>query len=275
MLAALLLALREGLEAALIVGIIVGTLARLGLAPLRRAVWAGVGTAVGLSLTVGGGLYALGLALEGTAEQVFEGTTMLLAAGVLTWMLFWMQRHAPHLRQHIEAEVHAAGARVRRAWFSLVALAFFAVVREGVELALFLTALVFQGEPGPVVGGALAGLLVAVGLGWALYTSTLRLNLRAFFRVTTVLLLVFAAGLVAHGIHEFVEAGWLPAFVDPVWDTNPWLAETSPPGQFLKALFGYNGDPSLTEAVAYFAYLVLIVRALFGTAPRRGPAPAA
>ncbi len=275
MLAAMLLALREGLEAALIVGIIVGALARLGLAPLRRAVWVGVGTAVGLSLAVGGGLYALGLALEGPAEAVFEGTTMLLAAGVLTWMLFWMQRHAPHLRQHIEAEVRAAGTRLRRAWWSLAALAFFAVVREGVELALFLTALVFQREPAPVLGGALVGLGAALALGWALYTSTLRLNLRAFFRLTTVLLLIFAAGLVAHGIHEFVEAGWLPAFVDPIWDTNPWLAESSLPGQFLKALFGYNGDPSLTEAVAYFAYLAFILRFLARPAVERRPtAPA-
>ncbi len=262
MLAALLLALREGLEAALIVGIILGALARFGLQPLRRSVWAGVGTALALSLAVGGGLVWLGLRLEGPAEQIFEGATMLLAAGVLTWMLFWMQQHAPGLRQRIESNVQ------RAARGSLFALAFFAVVREGVELALFLAALVFQSDALPVLTGALTGLAAAIALGWALYASTLRLNLRAFFRVTTVLLLAVAAGLVAHGIHEFVEVGWLPALVDPIWNTNPVLAETSLAGQFLKALFGYNGDPSLMEVLAYVAYITLIVRFVFRPAWR-------
>lgn len=255
---AFLLALREGLEAALVVGLILGTLARLRLAGLRRAVWSGVAGAAAVSLAVAGGLYAVGRALEGPAEPIFEGATMLLAAAVLTWMLFWMHQHAPHLRRQIETDVERASL-LRAAGRGLFALAFFAVVREGVELALFLTALVFQAGRQPVLAGALLGLVAAVGLGWAVYSSSLRLNLRLFFRVTTVLLLVFAAGLVAHGVHEFVEVGWLPPLVDPIWNTNGLLPEQSIPGQFLKALFGYNGDPTLMEVGAYLAYVASIV----------------
>jgi high-affinity iron transporter len=137
-------------------------------------------------------------------------------------------------------------------------LAFLAVVREGIELALFLTAATFASDPQSTILGLLLGLGVAVLLGWSLFTSTLRLNLRRFFQVTGFLLILFAAGLVAHGVHEFNEVGWIPPVIEHVWNVNPILDENSTLGLMLKALFGYNGNPSLTEVLAYLAYYILI-----------------
>jgi high-affinity iron transporter len=107
--------------------------------------------------------------------------------------------------------------------------------------------------------GAVLGIAAAVLLGWVLFSATIRLNLRRFFLVTSFLMILFAAGLFAHGVHEFVEAGWLPAFIDPIWNLNPILDETSLTGSMLKALFGYNGNPSLTESMAYVLYLAVIL----------------
>jgi high-affinity iron transporter len=130
------------------------------------------------------------------------------------------------------------------------------VLREGVELALFLTATVMTTTEQQTITGALLGLGTAILLGWALFASTLRLDLRKFFQVTGALLILFAAGLVAHGIHEFNEVGMIPAIIEHVWDINFILDEKSLAGQLLKTLFGYNGNPSLTEVLAYVLYFV-------------------
>jgi high-affinity iron transporter len=254
---AFLLSLREGLEAALIIGIVLGALRKINRPDLKPAVWAGVISAVLVSLVAGGLLTALGMSLEGKVEEIFEGFTMILAAGILTWMIFWMNRQGRYLRADVESEVHkaaAVGSR-RRALFGL---AFLAVVREGIELALFLTATGFVVRAGQTLIGGLLGLAAAIVLGWLLFSATLRLDLRRFFQVTGVLLILFAAGLVAHGVHEFNEAGWIPSVVDQVWNVNPWLDENSTLGSILKALFGYNGNPSLTEVLAYLAYFALV-----------------
>ena len=261
MFASTLLALREGLEAALIIGIIIGALYKMDRGRLVPAVWMGAASAGLLSLIIAVGLYQIGLALEGPAEKIFEGTTMLLAAGVLTWMIFWMRRQASGMKQALEAEVSAASNKTP--FLSLFFLAFVAIIREGVELGLFLTAAAFSADDGgQIIMGAALGLGAAAVLGWLLYSSTLRLNLKQFFTVTSVLLLVFAAGLVAHGVHEFNEVGWIPAVIDPIWNMNSILDEKSILGEMLTALFGYNGNPSLTEALAYVSYIVVIVVAM-------------
>lgn len=256
MLASFLLSLREGIEAALIIGIVLGALRKLDRSHMVPAVWYGAFAAVLVSLVTGILLTSFGLSLEGAAEQIFEGLAMLLAAGVLTWMIFWMNRQARSIKGELELGVHQAtstgGAR------GLFGLAFLAVVREGVELALFLTAATFASDPRSTILGSLFGLGVAVLLGWGLFASTLRLDLRRFFQVTGFLLILFAAGLVAHGVHEFNEVGWIPSVVEHVWDVNPILDENSTLGLLLKALFGYNGNPSLTEVLSYAAYFVVI-----------------
>ncbi len=256
MLASGLITFREGLEAALIIGIVLGVLRRLGHANRSRTVWAGVLAAVAVSLAVGLALHALGVVLQGRGEAVFEGVAMFLAAGVLTWMIFWMQRQGRHIQAQLESDVRAAVA-TGSAW-ALFSLAFVAVVREGVETVLFLTAAAFSATPAQTLVGGVLGLAVAVALGWLMFAAGRRLNVRTFFRATGVLLLLFAAGLVAQGVHEFQEAALLPTFVEHVWDINPILDEKSLVGQFLKSLFGYNGNPSLLEVVAYSLYFVIV-----------------
>jgi len=256
MLASFLLSLREGIEAALIIGIVLGALRKLNRSEMQPAVWYGAISAVVVSLLTGIVLTAFGLSLEGAAEQIFEGIAMLLAAAVLTWMIFWMNRQARSIKGELEAGVNrATSTGGTRALFSL---AFLAVVREGIELALFLTAATFASDVQSTLLGTLLGLGAAILLGWGLFASTRRLNLHRFFQVTGVLLILFAAGLVAHGVHEFNEVGWIPSVVEHVWDTNPIIDENSTLGLMLKALFGYNGNPSLTEVIAYLLYYVTI-----------------
>jgi high-affinity iron transporter len=256
MLASFLLALREGLEAALIIGIVLGALHKMKRSEMASAVWYGTVSALLVSSVAGVTLTTFGLELEGMAEMIFEGFTMVLAACVLTWMVFWMSRQSRRIKGELEAGVtRATSTGGGRALFGL---AFIAVMREGIELALFLTAAVFASSAQQTVIGGLLGLGVAVLLGWGLFASTLRLDLRRFFQVTGFLLILFAAGLVAQGIHEFNEVGWIPPVVEHVWDLNSVLDENSTLGTMLKALFGYNGNPSLTEVLAYLAYYVAI-----------------
>ena len=256
MVASFLLSLREGIEAALIIGIILGTLRTLNRSEMTPAVWYGTLSAMLVSLITGVLLTAFGLSLEGAAEQIFEGVAMLLAASVLTWMIFWMNRQARSIKGELEAGVNRATSTGGTP--ALFSLAFLAVVREGIELALFLTAATFASDRQSTILGALFGLGVSIFLGWGLFTSTVRLDLRRFFQVTSFLLILFAAGLVAYGVHEFNEVGWIPPVIEHVWDVNPILDENSTVGLMLKALFGYNGNPSLTEVLAYLAYFVAI-----------------
>lgn len=251
-----LLALREGIEAALIIGIVIGAQRKINRPDLSKAVWAGTASAVVVSLLAAIILNLVGASLEGTAEEVYEGIAMLVAAGVLTWMIFWMNRQARHLRSDLETEVRQAAFQAGQG--ALFLLAFTAVVREGIELALFLTASAFATSAQATMTGALLGLGTAILLGWSLFTSIVRLDLRRFFQVTGIMLILFAAGLVAHGVHEFNELGWIPPIIEPVWDLNPLLNENSSFGQLLTALLGYNANPSLSEILAYLGYFAAI-----------------
>ena len=265
MLPTYLLSLREGLEAALIIGIVLGALSKIRRTDLSPAVWLGTLSAVGVSILTAVLLTSFGMSLEERAEQIFEGIMMLAAAGILTWMIFWMSKQARFLKGELEAGVNKAAARAATGKRAMFGLAFFAVVREGVELALFITAAFFAGDQSQVtsniiqtLAGTILGLGTAALLGWTLFATTVRLDLRRFFQVTGFLLILFAAGLVAHGVHEFNEVGWIPAVIEHVWDVNTIIDENSLMGLLLKTLFGYNGNPSLTEMIAYFVYLAVI-----------------
>ena len=256
MLPSYLLSLREGIEAALIIGIVLGALRQMRRTDFLSVVWMGVISASVLSVLAGVLLTALGLSFEGSAEQIFEGSTMLLAAGVLTWMIFWMSRQARNIKSELESGVHKAAFEDGKR--GLFALAFLAVLREGIELALFLVASVFASDVQQTLIGTFLGLGTAILLGWSLFATTVRLDLRRFFRVTGFLLILFAAGLVAHGVHEFNEVGLIPSIIEHVWDVNPVIDENNTLGSMLKALFGYNGNPSLTEVLSYFLYFIVI-----------------
>ena len=262
MLPTFLLSLREGLEAALIIGIVLGAVSKIHRKDLTPSVWLGALSAVAVSILTAVILTTFGMSLEEEAEQIFEGITMLLAAGILTWMIFWMGKQARFLKSELEDSVNKAAASTgKRAVFML---AFMAVVREGVELAIFITAAFFasnQAEASAnliqILAGTILGLGTAALLGYTIFATTVRLDLRKFFQVTGIMLILFAAGLVAHGVHEFNEVGWIPAIVEHIWDVNMILDENSVAGLLMKTLFGYNGNPSLTEMIAYFAYIIV------------------
>jgi high-affinity iron transporter len=253
-----LITLREGLEAALIIGIVLAYLSRTGNRRGYKHVWIGTGIGIAVSLLVGGIIYLTARELSGRAEEIFEGAVMFLAVAVLTWMIFWMRKQAVNIRGHLYAQVKTAmdsGSSL-----SLVVLAFLAVGREGIETALFLFGATQLAEsPAYAAGGGLLGLVVAVVIGYVLFKGTVRLNLRMFFDVTGLLLVLFAAGLLAHGIHEFHEAGLIPPVVEHVWDVNALLNEKSTFGRFLTAIFGYNANPSLVEVVAYATFLAVVL----------------
>jgi high-affinity iron transporter len=256
MLPSYLLSLREGIEAALIVGMVLGALHKMRRPELMSAVWAGVLSAAAMSLIAAVALTSFGLSLEGEYEPVFEGITLFLAAGVLTWMIFWMHKNSRHLKGELEEGVRQAVVTTGKR--GLFILAFIAVFREGIELALFLTASVFASNAAQTIVGALLGFFTAALLGWSLFATTVKLDLRRFFQVTGVLLVMFAAGLVSLGVHELNEVFWIPSIVEHVWNLAPVLSDESLLGQVLKTLFGYQPSPSLTSVIAYLVYFVVV-----------------
>jgi high-affinity iron transporter len=265
---------REGLEASLIVGIVLGYLAKTENRRYFRLIWLGTAAAVALSVAAGAALFFTIGELEGRSEQLFEGFALLSAVAVLTWMIFWMRRQAANIKRELEAQLAtaiAAGSAV-----GLASVVFFAVLREGWETALFLFAISESSTPLATGIGAVVGLAISISLGIAIYMGSRRLNLRQFFTATGLLLIIFAAGLLAHAVHEFQEAGLLPETIEHLWNTNAIVSEDSHFGKFLTALFGYNGDPSALEVGVWFAdlgiTLAVFLRPLL--AWRREPAPA-
>lgn len=256
MIAGFMLAFREGLEATLVVGLVFGVLTKIKRTQLAPVVWSGVVSAVIVSLGVALALRKLGATLEGEAEEIFEGLTMLLAAGLLTWMIFWMQRQGEQVKRMLESDVRRVASR-GQAW-GLFIMVFITVLREGIETAIFLTAAAMTANEHNIFIGGIAGLVTAVIIGLVLFVATKRLNVGRYFQFTSFFLILFAAGLVAHGVHELNEVGWIPVIVDHVWDLNHILNEDSTLGLFFKTLFGYNGNPSLTEVIAYLSYFVAV-----------------
>jgi high-affinity iron transporter len=200
---------------------------------------------------------------------------MLVAVGVLSYMVLWMRKQARFLKSHLEAQVESA--LKTGSTFAMAFLAFVVVIREGVETVLFLfSAWRVEENTGAMFIGGLIGLAVAIAIGYLGYKGSRFINLRTFFNVTGVLLIFFAAGLLAYGIHEFQEAGIFPVIQEEIWNTNGVLNENTGLGSFLKALFGYNGNPALLEVLFYFTYLVGVLWVYFRPAgePRRISQPA-
>src|SRR3954465_14630152 len=197
--------LREGFEATLMVGLILGVLNKTGQRQQARAVWWGVGAGLVTSFVIGAILFAAVGELDGRAEQLYEGTAMLLAASLVTWMVFWMRKQARTLGGHLRSQVSTA--IIAGGGFALASGAFIGVAREGLESALFLFASVGDDGVATTVIGGSVGALAAVTLGYLFYRGTIRLDLRRFFMVTGVLVIGFAAYLIAGGMHELGEAG--------------------------------------------------------------------
>ncbi|MGH2692963.1 MAG: iron uptake transporter permease EfeU [Actinomycetota bacterium] len=275
--ASFLITLREGIEAALVVSIILAYLNTINRPDRHRTVWAGVATAVAVSLVAGVVLFVSVGALSETSEvaaEAIEGVGSLLAVAVLTWMIFWMRRQARHIKGELQQRIDLALGS--QSTWALAALAFFVVVREGLETVLFLFGAIREettGSVGLAYIGATLGLGVAVVLGLLIYRGGVRLNLRTFFKVTGALILVVAAGLLASGIHELQEIGWIGGESAKAFDISAVLSDEAGLGAFLKALFGYNADPSWLEFGAWIAYL-MVTGFLFFRPQRSVPAPA-
>jgi len=277
----LLTGLREGVEAALIVAIVCAYLARTGNARHFGKIWAGVGGAAAVSVALGAAIFLTLGGLQEPYEQIFEGSAMLLAAGVVTWMLFWMRRQASSVRGDLQRAVDRVLTE-GTAW-SLAVLAFTAVIREGLETSLFLVgqaAAAAGGEAGgdgsvAVLGGALAGLAIAVGFGYGFYRGSRLLNLPRFFRWTGVLLVFVAAGLVSHAAHELVEVGWITVGTATAFDVGAILAHDQGIGLLLRAVFGYTSAPEWVTLVTWATYVVVVLALyLRPMPPRSSPAPA-
>ena len=253
MLAAILLALREGIEVALVIGLVLSSLKQLGQQKLHSALWIGAASAATLSLVIALILNWLGAEFDGKGEQIFEGSAMLLAAGLMSWMIFWMRRESSGIRASIQNGVQKAAGNHER--LEIFLIAFTAVLRDGIELALFLLAARFASDPAQTVSGAVIGLAIAAALGWSLFTTSMKLNLNRFFLVTNFLLIFFAAGLIGRGIHEFNEASLLPTGIETVWNLSGVLSENSTVGQLFTALLGYSSSPSLSMVIGYILYL--------------------
>ena len=255
--AAFLITLREGLEVSLVLAILISYLVKTGRSAETGGVWRGTGAAALMCLVIGIVIHAAVGGLHGTAEQLVEGFIAVAAAVVLTWMIFWMRSNARSLGSELRQKVDAAttvGA--------LAAIAFVATVREGLETVLFLLSAETGSSSGAaVVFGGLAGLALSAVLGWIIYKGGNRMNLRRFFQVTGVLLILFAAGLVGKAFHEFREAldfhsGGL---IDPAWTITSGIWAEGTFYDFMKGFFGWHAETEKIRLIAYFAYLVPVM----------------
>lgn len=258
MLAPFLIMLREGLEAALIVGIIASYLRQTGRQAWLPAIWVGVFLAVALSLFAGAALQLASAQFPQKAQELFEAIIALVAVAVLVGMVFWMRRAARSIKAELHASVDAA-LHGRAATWGLIGMVFLAVAREGLESVFFLLAIFQQSRDASAPIGAALGVLVAVGAGWGLYAGALRLDLRRFFRWTGIFILFVAAGLFASSVKALHEAGIWNAPLEPVYDLSRSLPESSPLGTVLSGLLGYREAPSLGEFIAWAGFLAVML----------------
>ncbi len=265
----LLTGLREGVEAALIIGMILSYLDRTGNRHAFGRIWLGVGAAIVLSVVAGTALFVTVGELPSPYEQLFEAGAMLLAVIVVTWMLFWMRRQSASFRGELQAQLGRALAEGSVAGLAL--LAFVSVIREGLETSLFLVGQAASARAGAtwIVIGAIVGLGFATLIGVGIYRGARRIDLRAFFRWTGIALVFIAGGLLANAVHELVEIGWINVGTDVMFDWSSVLPHepmTGAPdglglvvGQLLRALVGYNSQPEAIMLVAGIAYVGIVL----------------
>jgi high-affinity iron transporter len=249
--------LREGFEATLLIAIVLAYLVKIERREDFRQVWYGVGAAVAVSLIAAGALFMTAGELEGRAEYIFEGTAMWVAVGFLTYMVLWMRRESRTVAQGIRQSVDSAVEQSSR--LALVSLVFVMVLREGIETGLFIFGITRTSTPLQVALGAALGIAAAVGLGYVVYAGGKRIDLGTFFKVTGVLLILVAAGLLAHGVAEFEEAGLLPAII-PLWDVSsaPVIGEERLVSELMTAFFGWDPEANLLELIAWVTYLLAV-----------------
>jgi len=267
-----LIGLREGLEAALIVTILIAYVVKIGRRDVLLRLWTGVGLAVLLALVLGAiltfGTYGLSFA----AQETIGGLLSIIATGLVTWMVFWMLRTAKDLKGHLHGSIdkHLVGTGM-----GLVLVAFLAVGREGIETALFIWAAVqATGETTLPLVGASLGILTAVGLGWLIYAGMLKINLSRFFTWTGAILIVVAAGVLSYGVHDLQEAGILPGLNSLAFNVSAVIPPDSWYGTLLKGTLNFSPATTWLEMFAWIAYTVPTLT-LFILKSRQARPPAA
>ncbi|MFF9620591.1 iron uptake transporter permease EfeU [Streptomyces griseosporeus] len=273
-----LIGLREGLEASLVVCILIAYLVKTGRRDAIRPIWTGIAIAVAIALGFGCALEFGSQELTFQAQEALGGSLSIVAVGLVTWMVFWMRRTARHLKSELHGKLDAA---LQMGTAALVATAFLAVGREGLETALFVWASVHaasDGTPRPLIGVAL-GLATAVFLGWLFYRGALKINLAKFFTWTGGMLVVVAAGVLAYGFHDLQEADWVPGLTNQAFDISDTIPPDSWYGTLLKGVFNFQPDPTVLQVTVWLLYLVptlaLFLSPLgFGSGPGKPAQPA-
>ena len=256
MLANFLIGLREGLEAALVVGILIAYLKKINQGDKTRSIWQGVFAAIALSAALGSFFTISSIHLEGDSEPLVAGILSFVAASLITWMVVWLGKKARFLKAELEGSIDRALATGAG---SLFALAFFAVGREGLETAIFIWngAMATQDAALTVVGTFL-GLAVSVIAGWLLYRGALKLNLAKFFRYSGIALIVVAAGMFSYGIHEFQEIGLIPGDANKLYDISGVIGKESILGSVLKGLLNFTPTPSVLQAIGWTSFIAIV-----------------
>ncbi len=253
----LVIGLREGIEAALIIGIMAGYLHKTGRGSLNKYVIIGSLLAIFASIAVAGVLIAMSVGFEGFTEEIFEGVSAILAVAILTFMIFWMLRASVEVRREFQDRIDEVAGRGEV--YGLMGFAFVAVFREGLETALFMLGAASVTTTADAIVGVAIGIGFAFLLGIALPRLSVRISLKRFFQVTSVILILFAAGLFARGVHELQEAFALQAGSTAVYDLSGVFSsgEDNPVGYLLRGILGYSDSPSQLEVLAYFGFLAL------------------
>ena len=267
----LVIALREGLEAALIVGILVAYLVRSGRAHQLKTLWVGVGAAIAASFGLGALLNLTSSELGERGEKIFAGTSSLIAVGLVTWMVFWMKRVARSLRKDLHTKLDSAFSNGP---IAVALVAFFAVVREGLETSLFIYSN-FKTTEGLVgkVAGLVLGFAIAITLGVLIYKGSVKLDLSKFFKITGIALIIVAAGVLSYAVHEFQELGWLPGVDFYVWDVTQWIGKDSLLGAVLAGLVGFDTTTSWPQLIFWGIYLCAVLIPYLGnSATKSAPA---
>ncbi|MFJ9036137.1 iron uptake transporter permease EfeU [Streptomyces sp. NPDC102406] len=269
-----LIGLREGLEASLIVCILIAYLVKTGRKDALKPVWLGIGAAVLLALVFGAALEFGSQEMTFKAQEALGGSLSVVAVGLVTWMVFWMRRTARHLKAELHGKLDTA---LRAGTAALVVTAFLAVGREGLETSLFVWTAVHATGNGTVepVAGALLGLATAVLLGWLFYRGALRINLAKFFTWTGAMLVVVAAGVLAYGFHDLQEADFIGGLNDLAFDISGTIAPDGWLGTLLKGVLNFQPDPTVLQVTVWIAYLVPTLALFFappGLLSRRGAA---
>lgn len=262
-----LIGLREGLEAALIVAILVAYLVKTSNGHALRRLWMGVGAAIALSVGLGLALTFVSEELSEEAAEAFAGITSLLAVALITWMIFWMATNARHIKAHLHGEMDRA---LQTSTVAVAMVAFLAVIREGLETAIFLWAGIrSSGEATTAVVGAILGLATAVVLGFLMYRGAVRLNLTALFTWTGALLVIVAGGILRYAVHEFQELGWLPGEDNVAFDLTSTFPADGVIATFARGLLSITPKMTWLEVVVWLAYVIPTLAAFFWVISRR------